>query len=64
LYTDNRIWIVDLSALDTSALYIRLARTFPQSATVDQIAEILANEQRTLLEMLNLEIAEKENGGS
>jgi hypothetical protein len=58
LYTDNRVWVVDLSVLDPNALYVRLARTFAPSVAIEQIVEALAADQAKLLEMLKLEIAE------
>jgi len=58
LYTDNRVWIVDLSTSNRNALYLRMTRTFAPEVTIEQIAETLAADQNNFLDRLKLRIIE------
>jgi hypothetical protein len=61
IYAENSIWIVDLSALDKEALFVRLYRTFESSFSFEEIAHAVNEEQEKILEILRLKITEEGN---
>jgi hypothetical protein len=61
IYAGDSTWIVDLSALEKEALFVRLYRTFGSAVSFEEIALAVNKDQEKILETLRLKITEDEN---
>ena len=61
VYAENSIWLVDLSALDKEAIFVRLYMTFGSAVSFEEIARAINKDQEKILEILRLKITEDEN---
>lgn len=59
IYAEDRIWTIDLSALDKDALFVRLYRTFDSVISFEEIAQAINKDQEKILEILRLKIIEE-----
>ena len=58
IYSEDSTWVVDRSALDKSALFVRLSKSFDSATSFENIADFLNKEQEKALEVLKLRIVE------
>ncbi len=56
MYTEDSTWVVDASALDADALFLRIQRTFSPDVTLDTISAKLHEDEKNILGLLRLEV--------
>jgi len=54
VYADDISWLIDLSAVYSDALFVKIVRSFEASITFDQIGATLYNDEREVLDLVEL----------